>query len=170
MKKITLCLGIFALITFLTSTVYAYNQNSGYHSSPEAYAGQTKYGPKYSLSSAYAPITGAETAVYFKSLGTLRDTVCVRDTTGQRYMNIYLLEDDVVPNEDEKVKFYQGSFEDWQLSSIVYKGYGATSSSGNIESSSDATGEFYISMYLSYMSGDKTTTNGTMFSYDIRVD
>ena len=79
-------------ITTVFTIAYAYNQNTGYVLGLEVYSGQTTTGSVYSLKSAYAPVTGAETA------------------------------------------------------------------------------EFYIKMKLDYITGDKTTTNGPMFSYDIRVD
>lgn len=167
MKKIVISLGIIATMMIAFTTAYAYNQNTGYVLGPEAYSGQTTTGSVYSLKSAYAPVTGAETAVYYTNLGYLRSGVCV--SSNSRELDITLMEDDAT-NDDDEVKLYRGTFNGLTLKSIVYRGYATTSSSGNIESASDDTAEFYIKMKLDYITGDKTTTNGPMFSYDIRLD
>ena len=167
MKKIVISLGIIATIMIAFTTAYAYNQNTGYVLGPEAYSGQTTTGSVYALKSAYAPVTGAETAVYFKNLGTLRDGVAVANNS--RKMYISLMEDDMSPNADDEVRQYLGYFEGLQLTKIEALGV-IPGAEGNIESASDDTAELYIKMTLSHVSGDKTTTNGPMFYYDIRLN
>lgn len=171
MKKSVFLVGFLIVSMFLSSKVYAYNQNSGYHAGPEAYADGKYYTSSvYSLSSANAPITGSETAVYFKSLGWLRKDVCVADYNDERELTIYLMEQDSWPDSDDSVKKYVGSFYGWNLQSIKYKGYANSSSNGNLESAGDQTGEFYIKHKMNYLTGDKTTTNGELYYFDIRVD
>lgn len=169
MKKFAMFVCLFSLTIFLSTNVYAYNQNSGKVKGPEALA-DNKYhdSPVYALSSAFAPLTGEEVGVIFSSPGWLRNGVCV--PSNNRELLIYLMEEDQWPNEDDKVKKYVGTFEGLQLKEIDYINFADPSSNGNIEAYGDKQGEFYLTQYMSQVSGDKTTTNGELYYFDIRVN
>lgn len=77
-------------------------------------------------------------------------------------------EEDGVLNDDDKVKQYNGKFEGKTLVDVELV---QTFLEGNIESSSDKKGEFYIKMELGYLSGDSDYSSfGPLFKADIRVD
>lgn len=167
MKKIVICLGIFAMLLLVTSNVYAYNQVTGWQKGPEAIAGQKTSGKMFYLTSKSAPLKGSESYVFFDKLGYLREGVA-KPITGREII-IYLMEDDADPNADDFVKRYIGTFKGLDLDTIkLDEEY--TAGLGNIDSANDATGELYITAALDKITGDKTTTNGAVFDYEIRVD
>lgn len=147
-----------------TQSVSAFNSNSGYREGPGAYAGAWSQGETFALKTAYTPVTGTEVSTYFKNYGWLRDGVCVESNT--RELTVELWEEDYL-NDDDHVKTYRGSFQRRQLTEIHAL---PVVMSGNIEADNDPTAELYIKLHISYVQGDKTTTNGGLFMYDIRVD
>lgn len=138
-----------------------------YVKGPEAYAGKTTQSAVYSVkSSTYSSITGSRTHTKFDDLGWLRGEVCLPDSN--RKLDIILFEDDVAAdNADERVKSYQGVFTGNRLTTIKEP---IVITSGNIDSAGDNGVELYLSMTLSYIYGDKSSTNGELFYFQFFVD
>lgn len=164
MKKIIIFLGIIATTLLTATTVLAYNQNSGYFAGPHAQVYKTHKSSKYSLTSAKAPVTGAECEVWFKNFGWLHDTM---QSWNDRQATVMLMEDDAPGNNDDEVKKYTVEFTDLNVDDINYSGI---INEGNIDSASDGTVELYLTLSLDYISGDSSEDNNEIFYSDIRVN
>lgn len=164
MKKLVIILGIISAVLLTTTTVLAYNQNSGYFAGPHAQVYETHESSTYALSSAKAPVTGAECEVWFKSFGWLHDTM---QSWNNRHATVILMEEDAPGNADDPVKKYTVDFEGLHVSNIYYSGI---INEGNIDSASDATAELYLTLSLDYISGDSAEDNNEIFYSDIRVN
>lgn len=165
MKKLIVSLGILAIISSFSSFAYAENSSTGTKHSEEIIAGATIDTPTYSLKSAKAPVKGTEASVIFSNTGDLRSNVCVK--TNDRKITITLYEDDAEPNADDKVKQYVAGFEGYHMKNEYDK---KVINSGNIDSADDDTAELYLQTLLQFVQGDKRSSNGTMYNYNILVE
>ena len=165
MKKIVIVLGIISAFLLTTTTVLAYNQHTGYFIGPEAQINQTHESAVYSLSSAKAPITGAECEVWYNSFGWLHDNMVSWD---DRTATVMLMEQDgSFGGGDDQVKQYTVEFTGLHMDNVFVAD---TINEGNIESSGDAKAELYLTLRLHTTSGDSEDSNGAIFYSDIRVN
>lgn len=165
MKKMVFCLGILALVSMLMPTAYAYYQHSGYKNSAEIVTGKTYTTSTYNLYTTSAPVIAKNVGVTFYYFGNLREGVSVANNNRKLHGTLY--EDDAL-NSDDTVKYYLGSFSGLYLSGVVIDGY-ANSETTAIEADSDDRAELYLKYSVDKISGDTSSSNGTLFSYDFRT-
>lgn len=163
MKKVLFAIGLFVTIFGFTYSTYAYNQHSGSFKGPHAQIDVEHSSSVYALSSASAPVYGTETEVYFSSFGWLHSSM---ESWANREARIKLMEQDD-GNEDDYVKGYTGRFQNLHLNSVVLSD---SNIFGEIDASSDATAELYLTLFLTKTVGDSSEDNNEIFYSDIRVN
>lgn len=165
MKK---TLGIFVAIltTFFGVRVACADTYSSVLVGPDAYSGQTtQSGITELTSSAYSSVTASRSYFWIVSEGWLRESVCVSDSSRKATVKMY--EDDVYPNADDLLKTYVFSFSGRQL--VSANATITTNNINNADSAGDPTVELYITNYVSPISGDRSGSNGALFTYQFSV-
>lgn len=133
---------------------------------PDVYSGQTTQSRVTNLtSSVYSTIKGSRTYFWIVNAGWLRSNVCVADSSREAIVKMY--EDDVYPNADDLLKTYTFSFNGRQL--VAANANVVTNNPNNADSSGDPTVELFLTNYISPISGDRSDSNGELFTYQFSV-
>ena len=166
-KKIGMAALACSMTIGMSMTAYAAT-DTGYISSSDIYqsAGYDCDSSIYKLTSKNSTITAENSFTYFRNWKTLPKTAIASNS---RKMYVYLYEDDASPNLDDLVKTYEVSFKGRDVSDVKLYKQNAT---GNIDSSGDPTGEFYIKYNLKRVSGDADPVlmPKKYFEYRIKVN
>ncbi len=118
----------------------------------------------YNLKSKYNTITGAHSYVYFYDRTELPSSFASDST---RILEVSLFEQDSGNNDDDLVKIYTYHFRGRLMDGVEVK----TVDSGNIDSSGDSQGEFYLRFFLHSTNSDVNYNayTGSFFKYKIAV-
>lgn len=132
----------------------------------DVYSGQTTTSSVTNLASTnYDSVRGDRTYFYVVSAGWLEADICVADNS--RTATVVMYEDDVYPNEDDKIKTYVFKFSGRTLSDVKSI---TTNQATNIDSSGDNSVELYQTTYVKPITGDRSGNNGALFTYQFAVD
>lgn len=155
-SAIALFLG--AAITVNAGTIYG-------KTGPEAYAGKVTKSAVYKMISDFDNVTVGRVNVTFNNRGSLRKGVCVEDNT--RTIVVELMDEDGIGGGgDDLLKKYTWSFNGLQMTSVTIAGYNENQL---VDAKNDNTAELYLRQTLDYRKGDKQTTNGPMYTFDLTV-
>lgn len=155
-------------IAAMTGITYAYNQTSGYLTSPRFVLNSWTHSNTYNLKSAKntPQCSDANFVVYSRdgSVGFLEANYY--SSYSSRNFDIQLKDEDF-GNDNDILKKYEGEFSGRTLVTITK----TSTSSGSIDGNGDSQGELYITGYLSKMNGDIGRPGGTeLFDYSITIN
>lgn len=149
-----------------TTNVYAkdYPSTTGYVNNPTMRLRETVNTPIYELKTSAATIQGKNSRVFFWNRQNLPSCFVA---SNDRTLEILLMEADAGDNSDDIVKRYTYHFVGRKMDGVDVK----TEDSGNIDSSGDQVGEFYLQMTLIPVDGDYAWNEytGTFFQYEISI-
>lgn len=149
---------------FLATSVSAYTSISSEISMPGKASGTIARSSTVNLNTQFNTIWGS-----YVNVGFLTNAVNLPSeyiSSNSRISNAILYESDLL-NSSDVVLQYIGSFNGLRLT-----GFGARNliASGAIESSGDKQGEFYLENTVQKVSGDPSTSTGSLFRFYITVD
>lgn len=165
--KVKKIIGVFLIILSIlfTTPVFAatINDSTAIISNPKMELLVPVETKTYSLTSDYATITGAHSYVYFYDRTNLSSSFA---SSNDRILEVSLFENDTA-NDDDLVKLYTYHFVGRLMDGVEISTY----STGNIDSSGDPTGEFYLRFFLHAVPEDDNygTLSNVFFKYQIAV-
>lgn len=167
-KKIKVIIPTACALAVMTGGVYAYNETSGYLTSPKFVLNTWTHGNTYNLKSAKSTpsCSDANMVVYSRdgSVGFLEANYY--SSYSDRSFQIQLKDEDF-GNDNDILKKYKGEFSGRTLVTITK----TSTSSGSIDGNGDKQGELYITGYLEKKNGDIGRPGGTeLFDYSITID
>lgn len=148
--------------TSINTSAVEYNEMTGYLLSPAFKLNQWSYGPAYKLTSAYMPLTGGRTGVFYNNLGYLESGYAA--TT--RYLNVVLGIRE--GTKETMVKHYTVTIKNRKVTDIVVE---SVDVAGKI--SSTQSGNLFIAGYLPKVNGIEGDYQGkgtNLFYYNIVVE
>ena len=164
MNRKTIFLTIIMIISILLCEKVNAAQSTSKINNPSMRLVVPVNGDTYSLTSSYNTITGAHSYVHFYDRTELSTSFA---SDSSRILEIALYEYDVGSNPDDLVKIYTYHFSGRLMDGVDI----TTIDSGNIDSSGDPTGEFYLRFVLHEVVDDDNYSayTGTFFKYKISV-